>query len=86
MWNSSESRIEMHLESIPPQSIHIPTNAASPALNLSFAAGETIHTENSYKFTQPAIRALLSGSGFVPAARTFTDAQDLFAVTLAAVQ
>ena len=85
VWNPAESRIEMHLESIPPQSIHIPSNTASPALNLGFSAGETIHTENSYKFTRPAIRALLSSSGFIPA-RTFTDAKELFAVTLAAVQ
>jgi dimethylhistidine N-methyltransferase len=82
IWNSAESRIEMHLESIPPQRIHIPSDVAHPALNLSVSAGETIHTENSYKFTEPTIRALLSSAGFVPT-RVFSDTQDLFAVTLA---
>lgn len=85
VWNAAESRIEMHLESIPPQRIHVPSNSVTSALNLSFAAGETIHTESSYKFSQAAIRALLASCGFVPT-RTFTDAQDFFAVTLATVQ
>jgi uncharacterized SAM-dependent methyltransferase len=38
--------------------------------------------ENSYKFTGPAIDALLTGSRF-SAIRTFRDPHHLFAVTLA---
>jgi uncharacterized SAM-dependent methyltransferase len=49
---------------------------------LSFASGETIHTENSYKFTPPSIAALLTPSGFAPT-RTFQDPAGLFVVTLA---
>ena len=82
LWNAAHSRIEMHLESSCAQRVHIPANFAGPALALDFAAGETIHTENSYKFTPAAIAALLTGSNFTPT-HTFLDPHRLFAVTLA---
>jgi dimethylhistidine N-methyltransferase len=88
IWNSARSRIEMHLESACAQAVHIPANPAGAngpagrALDLRFASGETIHTENSYKFTGPAIDVLLTGSRF-SATRSFTDPHHLFAVTLA---
>jgi dimethylhistidine N-methyltransferase len=82
-WNAAESRIEMHLESTCNQTVCIPENSAGPRLGLRFAAGETIHTENSYKFTTASIAALLANSGFA-LTRTFADPQGLFAVTLAA--
>jgi L-histidine N-alpha-methyltransferase len=81
-WNAAESRIEMHLAAVQPQTVRIPASAASPALTLHFAAGETIHTENSYKFTDEAVAALLEASFFTPT-RTFHDPDHLFAVTLA---
>ena len=49
---------------------------------IAFAEGETIHTENSYKFTDAALRSLLDESGFTPS-RTFHDEGRCFAVTLA---
>ena len=82
VWNAGHSRIEMHLESACAQTVHIPTNCTGTAFNLHFLPGETIHTENSYKFTAPAIDALLASSRFA-ATRTFTDPRNLFAVTLA---
>ena len=72
----------MHLESRRSQRVRIPENAVSPALDLRFKSGETIHTENSYKFTTDAIQSLLSDSNFTTA-KTFTDPKSLFAVTLA---
>jgi L-histidine Nalpha-methyltransferase len=81
-WNAGDSRIEMHLESTCNQTVRIPANSASAALTLHFAPGETIHTENSYKFTPAAISALLAESGFTPTG-TFSDPANLFAVTLA---
>jgi dimethylhistidine N-methyltransferase len=75
-WNPHCSRIEMHLESLIPQTVTI------AGTRIRFAAGETIHTENSYKFSAAAIQALLAASGFV-STRTFTDAGHTFAVTLA---
>ena len=82
LWNHSHSRIEMHLKSLVSQRVHIPANSSGPALTLHFEEGETIHTENSYKFTPASIEALLNTSHFAPT-RTFTDSDDLFAVTLA---
>jgi dimethylhistidine N-methyltransferase len=88
-WNPTESRIEMHLVSTRAQTVRIPQQGAAaespagPSLALHFAEGETIHTENSYKFTVAAISKLLAESCFIPT-RTFTDPQNLFAVTLAA--
>ena len=82
IWNPAQSRIEMHLESLIAQRVHIPANAAGPALTLHFAAGETIHTENSHKFTAAAVRSLLASAGFT-ISHTWTDPQHLFAVNLA---
>ena len=82
IWNAEESRIEMHLESLGSQRVRVPKTAATPALDLHFELGETIHTENSYKFTTNGIQALLGETNFAPT-RTFTDPESLFAVTLA---
>ena len=82
LWNSVESRIEMHLESLAPQRVHIPANSAGSALTISFATGETIHTENSYKFTLAAVKKLLASASF-DVTKTWQDPQHLFAVTLA---
>jgi L-histidine N-alpha-methyltransferase len=81
-WNPIESRIEMHLESLIAQRVHIPANAAGPALTLEFAPGETIHTENSYKFTPTTVAALLTSASFT-ATNSWQDPHHLFAVTLA---
>jgi L-histidine N-alpha-methyltransferase len=76
IWNKAESRMEMHLVSNGPQRVTIDD------LELYFAAGETIHTENSYKFTQRSIEWLLKQSGFT-LGQQWTDAKDWFAVNLA---
>lgn len=82
LWNAAESRIEMHLESLVAQRVHIPASNGSAALSVGFAQGETIHTENSYKFTPAAVEALLASASF-KATRSWQDPQHLFAVTLA---
>jgi dimethylhistidine N-methyltransferase len=82
LWNPADSRIEMHLESLIAQRVHIPANSSGSALTIGFAAGETIHTENSYKFTPAAVDALLASASF-KATRSWQDPQQLFAVTLA---
>ncbi len=74
--------MEMHLESAAAQTVRIPANSAGPALTLPFRAGETIHTENSYKFTPDTIAALITPAGFLPV-ETFHDPEQRFAVTLA---
>jgi dimethylhistidine N-methyltransferase len=75
-WNAAESRIEMHLESLADQTVHI------AGAFIRFAAGETIHTENSYKFTERSLVALLKDSGF-SAPQWFQDPKHLFGVVLA---
>jgi L-histidine N-alpha-methyltransferase len=82
LWNARESRIEMHLESSESQTVEFPANCSGPCFTIDFRVGETIHTENSYKFTQPALTALLSDAGLMSAA-TFTDSRQLFALNLA---
>jgi L-histidine Nalpha-methyltransferase len=44
-----------------------------------FRAGETIHTENSYKYTVESFRALAESAGWRPVA-CWTDENDWFAV------
>jgi L-histidine Nalpha-methyltransferase len=80
LWNAAASRIEMHLESLVAQTVQIPD--AGAALTIDFAAGETIHTENSYKFTTAAVETLLASASF-KLTRSWQDPQHLFAVTLA---
>jgi L-histidine N-alpha-methyltransferase len=82
LWNPDESCIEMHLVSRRAQKVHIPANSAGPALTLDFASGETIHTENSYKFTPSRVRRLLASAGF-ELTHSWHDQQQLFAVNLA---
>jgi dimethylhistidine N-methyltransferase len=81
-WNPTQSRIEMHLESVTDQRVHIPANSSGPALTINFTQGETIHTENSYKFTPAAVDSLLRSANF-EATKSWQDPQHLFAVTLA---
>lgn len=82
IWNAAESRIEMHLESLRTQTVHLPANSAGDALTLHFSQGETIHTENSYKFIAASIESLLADSGF-RATRAWNDSAQQFSVTLA---
>ena len=75
-WNEEESRIEMHLESLTKQTVKL------AGQRIHFKAGETIHTESSYKFTHLALESLLSSAEFTPT-RTFHDPARTYAVTLA---
>jgi len=75
-WNASASRMEMHLESLAAQTVHI------AGQRFDFAEGETIHTENSHKFTEASILTLLDASGF-KLDITLHDDQHRFAVVLA---
>ena len=78
-WNAAESRIEMHLESLRDQTVRLGDAKTRP---IHFEAGETIHTENSYKFTERGLRPLLKGAGF-GSPHLFHDADHRFAVALA---
>jgi L-histidine N-alpha-methyltransferase len=77
LWNRAKSRIEMHLISRAAQQVSI----GALDLTVDFACGETIHTENSYKYRPGQAEALFADAGFTATA-TWTDAQDWFAVCL----
>ena len=77
IWNSKESRMEMHLESLRDQKVTIPAILRT----VSFRAGETIHTENSYKFTMPMLEAIAENGGFA-VERTWSDPRGWFTVHL----
>ncbi len=78
LWNDRESRMEMHLESLVAQEISI----AALDLTVRFRRGESIHTENSYKFTPDAVKELLARGGYA-ARHNWTDARGWFGVYLA---
>ncbi len=84
-WNRAESRIEMHLRAERPTVIVLPGGTVGDAVRAEFRAGETIHTENSYKYTADALRELLMAGGF-QAEQVWSDDRGLFAVTLARVE
>jgi len=75
-WNAAASRMEMHLESLAAQPVTI------AGQRIEFGEGETIHTENSYKFTQASILTLLNNSSFA-LDLILHDDQQRFAVVLA---
>lgn len=77
-WNPTRSRIEMHLRSNAAHTVALP----ALDLNVHFAQGETIHTENSYKFTDAVILSMLDSAGFA-LRREWKDVQGWFAVYLA---
>lgn len=78
-WNHEHSRIEMHLESLIAQQVRV----EALDLNVKFARGETIHTENSYKFTSRDVASLLEEAGF-GLSQCWTDEREWFGVYLAA--
>ena len=77
-WNEEHFRIEMHLESLITQLVFIP----ALDLEVRLARGETIHTENSYKFTDEQIAGLLQRAGF-SAAKEWKDRRGWFGEYLA---
>lgn len=80
-WNPGKSRIEMHLVSRVAQKVSFGALDAA----VDFACGETIHTENSYKYRPGQAEALLKEAGFAPTT-TWTDEQEWFAVCLGRVE
>lgn len=57
-WNAADSRIEMHLESQRPQTVEV------GGARFRFEAGETLHTENSHKFTPEGFVDLARSAGW----------------------
>lgn len=76
-YDEERGRIEMHIKSLQAQQVHI------AGQSFDFAAGETVHTENSHKFTIAEFHLLARAAGFEPL-KTWTDAKGRFSVHLLA--
>ncbi len=76
-WNERDSRIEMHLMS----RVHHFVNIRALEISVPFVSGETIHTENSYKFTPWMIESMAANGGFRIEQR-WSDERKWFTVTL----
>ena len=72
-YNRERNRIEMHLASLRRQKVRVAGET------VDFRAGETIHTENSYKYSIDSLNALASGVGWTPL-EVWTDADKYFAI------
>ena len=59
-YNRERNRIEMHLASLKRQKVKVAGET------VDFRAGETIHTENSYKYSVDSLKALARGVGWLP--------------------
>jgi L-histidine Nalpha-methyltransferase len=75
VWNDDASRIEMHLESLCDQVVRV------AGQTLRFTRGETIHTENSYKYAPERFAALAEAAGW-HSAELWTDPAGLFSLHL----
>ena len=74
-WNDVDQRIEMHLQSLSPQTVEVAGQL------FTFAEGETIHTENACKFTLPGIERLAASAGW-SVERAWRSDEPAFAVVL----
>jgi dimethylhistidine N-methyltransferase len=73
IYNRDRHRIEMHLISKKAQTVRV------LGRSFSFRAGESIHTESSYKYSLERFKALAQGSGWTPR-ESWTDAAGMFSV------
>jgi len=78
-WNDILSRIEMHLVAQRDVTFEI------AGKSFHFAAGSSIHTENSHKYERRGARLLLLAGGWTPIAEWADEADD-FAIVLAEAQ
>ena len=62
VWDEASARMEMHLQATRPMTVTI------DGRRIAFTRGETIHTENSRKFTEQSVRDLAAVSGWRVAA------------------
>ncbi|WP_432200120.1 L-histidine N(alpha)-methyltransferase [Erythrobacter sp. W53] len=75
-WNDDFARIEMHLEANEAIAFSV------AGQEFSMRSGETIHTENSHKFTRRSSKLLLEAGGWTPQKR-WLDSGKRFSLLLA---
>ena len=71
--NRERHRVEMHLASLKRQKVKVAGET------IEFRIGETIHTENSYKYSVESLVALARGVGWFPLA-AWTDTRKFFSI------
>ena len=76
-YNEEVGRIEIYIESLSNQKVRI----EKLDLEVDFAAGELIHTENSYKYDTAGIAQLAAATGF-NCSRTWLDSYERFSSNL----
>lgn len=72
IYNEAKGRVEMHLISDREQAVHIGEEV------FNFDEGETIHTENSYKYSPDDFKALVSD--WFEVKKVWTDGEELFSL------
>ena len=72
-YNPAKSRVEMHLQSRAEQTVEL------AGKTLAISIGETIHTENSHKYTVPEFQDLAAAAGFTPET-AWTDENHFFSI------
>ena len=75
VFDAETARVEMHLVSLREQTARI------GGREVAFAEGESIHTENSHKYTPESFAKIAADAG-LHAERVWTDADRLFSVQL----
>jgi len=73
IYNRERNRIEMHLASLRRQKVKVAGET------IDFRAGETIHTENSYKYSVESLSALARGVGWSPL-KVWIDSHKYFSI------
>lgn len=76
-YNEERGRIEIYIQSLKDQKVRV----EKLDLEAEFAAGELIHTENSYKYDRAGIEHLAGETGFLHT-RTWVDSQERFSSNL----
>lgn len=72
-YNQERKRVEMHLASLKRQTVRVAGET------VEFRAGETIHTENSYKYSIESFGSLARGAGWTPV-KAWTDPKQYFSI------
>jgi L-histidine Nalpha-methyltransferase len=72
-YNRERHRVEMHLASLKRQKVKVAGDT------IDFRIGETIHTENSYKYSIESLSALARGVGWLPTG-VWTDSRKYFSI------
>jgi dimethylhistidine N-methyltransferase len=78
VWDDRASRVEMHLESLAPQTVQV------AGKQFAIAEGETIWTESSYKYDRPRFDRLVAEGGF-RVEQLWTDERERFWVAFLGV-